>query len=236
MYKRQHHYYALETGANVSVQRATEMAEQVGAELVEKIGELDGHWLVRAAKDRRRDIDEHQVLSNWESIKRQLDKRATKSSNHKRSVDSIQKLGHLPIRKRSKRTYIPVRHGNATDAYPAYHVLGARQDATEEPVQDLTELHFMQNEMNLKDPLLPKQWHLANTLMPEFELNVTKLWERGVTGKGVKVAIIDDGLDIDSDDLAANFVSVSNRTRKKRLDHLIVSTASPVSRRILGFQ
>ena len=40
-----------------------------------------------------------------------------------------------------------------------------------------------------------------------MELNVTGLWSKGITGKGVHVGIIDDGLDMESDDLAENFVS-----------------------------
>ena len=39
-------------------------------------------------------------------------------------------------------------------------------------------------------------------------MNVTALWEEGITGKGVITAFVDDGLDYTSEDLAANFVSV----------------------------
>jgi subtilisin family serine protease len=39
-------------------------------------------------------------------------------------------------------------------------------------------------------------------------MNVTGLWKEGVTGKGVISALIDDGLDYESDDLKANFVSL----------------------------
>jgi kexin len=45
--------------------------------------------------------------------------------------------------------------------------------------------------------------------MPENELNVTKLWDRGITGTGVKIALIDDGLDYTSGDLKDNFVRLS---------------------------
>jgi hypothetical protein len=39
-------------------------------------------------------------------------------------------------------------------------------------------------------------------------MNVTGLWKEGVTGKGVISALLDDGLDYESDDLKANFVSL----------------------------
>ena len=38
---------------------------------------------------------------------------------------------------------------------------------------------------------------------------VTPIWDMGITGKGVITALVDDGLDYNSDDLAANFVSIS---------------------------
>jgi len=39
-------------------------------------------------------------------------------------------------------------------------------------------------------------------------MNATPVWEMGLTGKGVITALVDDGLDYKSDDLAANFVRV----------------------------
>lgn len=55
--------------------------------------------------------------------------------------------------------------------------------------------------------MLDQQWHLINTQMKDIELNVTGLWSRGITGDGIKVVIVDDGLDFNSDDLKDNFVS-----------------------------
>jgi subtilisin family serine protease len=43
--------------------------------------------------------------------------------------------------------------------------------------------------------------------MPENEMNVTR--EQGVTGTGIHVAIIDDGLDSTSEDLKDNFVRLA---------------------------
>jgi kexin len=42
---------------------------------------------------------------------------------------------------------------------------------------------------------------------------VTGVWEQGITGKGAVVAIIDDGLDANSEDLAVNFVSEACKTQ-----------------------
>ncbi|KDE03993.1 hypothetical protein MVLG_05562 [Microbotryum lychnidis-dioicae p1A1 Lamole] len=61
------------------------------------------------------------------------------------------------------------------------------------------------SKFGILDPLWPKQWHLFNDKMQEHSINVAGVWEQGITGKGVNVAIVDDGLDFESDDLAGNF-------------------------------
>lgn len=38
-------------------------------------------------------------------------------------------------------------------------------------------------------------------------MNVEKAWEQGVTGRGVVVTILDDGIEKDHPDLQANYVS-----------------------------
>ena len=77
------------------------------------------------------------------------------------------------------------------------------------------------------DPLIAHQWHLQNignsafasTLpIPGNDMNVAGAWSAGYTGKGIKVAVVDSGLEIGHEDLAANvdaaksfnFVSGSN--------------------------
>ncbi|KAJ2314358.1 pheromone processing endoprotease [Coemansia sp. RSA 2611] len=58
---------------------------------------------------------------------------------------------------------------------------------------------------DIVDPMYAKQWHLVNTQEVGHDINVTGVWHAGVTGAGVTVALIDDGLDYSSDDLLANF-------------------------------
>ncbi|MGH8201619.1 MAG: S8 family serine peptidase [Steroidobacteraceae bacterium] len=63
------------------------------------------------------------------------------------------------------------------------------------------------------DPLLANQWHLQNTGQDAFasvlptpgdDLDVAGAWASGFSGKGIKVAIVDTGLEIAHEDLAAN--------------------------------
>ena len=47
----------------------------------------------------------------------------------------------------------------------------------------------------------------VNQRQKGHDLNVTGVWSQGITGKGVVVAILDDGLDLDHEDLRDNYVS-----------------------------
>ncbi|EDR09349.1 uncharacterized protein LACBIDRAFT_248825 [Laccaria bicolor S238N-H82] len=60
-------------------------------------------------------------------------------------------------------------------------------------------------DFGIRDPLFSQQWHIVNEDDPEHMMNVTGVWEMGLTGKGVLSSLIDDGLDYTHDDLAANF-------------------------------
>lgn len=62
-----------------------------------------------------------------------------------------------------------------------------------------------QKSLGIEDPLFNKQWHLINQMSPGNDINITGVWKQGITGKGVTVVILDDGLDYNSTDLADNF-------------------------------
>ncbi len=42
--------------------------------------------------------------------------------------------------------------------------------------------------------------------LPELDLHVTPVYDMGFTGKGVKVTVLDDGLEYNHTDLAQNYV------------------------------
>eukprot|EP00057_Strongylocentrotus_purpuratus_P024220 XP_011678694.1 PREDICTED: proprotein convertase subtilisin/kexin type 7 [Strongylocentrotus purpuratus] len=55
------------------------------------------------------------------------------------------------------------------------------------------------------DPSYPNQWHLHNSKNAGMDINVTGIWEHNITGLGVTVAVIDDGLEWTNEDIAENY-------------------------------
>lgn len=60
-------------------------------------------------------------------------------------------------------------------------------------------------DLDINDPIFNAQWHLINPIQLGNDLNVTGVWYQNITGKGVAVAVVDDGLDMDHEDLKANY-------------------------------
>ena len=48
------------------------------------------------------------------------------------------------------------------------------------------------------------QWHLKNREREREDINVEPVWADGVTGEGVNVAVVDNGMDHYHEDLSAN--------------------------------
>jgi subtilisin family serine protease len=70
------------------------------------------------------------------------------------------------------------------------------------------------------DPLLQNQWHIQNQGFTAFasvlpahanDMNVAGAWSMGYSGKGIKVAVIDTGLEVAHEDLAANVDAANSR-------------------------
>jgi subtilisin-like proprotein convertase family protein len=62
------------------------------------------------------------------------------------------------------------------------------------------------------DPLFGDQWHLLNTIDPHIDSNADAAWNRGFTGAGVVIGIVDSGASWGHEDLAANYNSAASTT------------------------
>jgi kexin len=75
---------------------------------------------------------------------------------------------------------------------------------TEGETESATLQREVAKKLEIRDPIFNEQWHLFNTASRN-DLNVTDVWLQGITGQNVTACIVDDGLDMDSEDLKANF-------------------------------
>ncbi|KAH6687843.1 subtilase [Plectosphaerella plurivora] len=64
--------------------------------------------------------------------------------------------------------------------------------------------------LQINDPIFNDQWHLFNPVQAGHDVNVTSLWIEGITGHNVTVSIVDDGLDMYSDDLKPNYYAAGS--------------------------
>ncbi|KAK9447142.1 peptidase S8/S53 domain-containing protein [Limtongia smithiae] len=112
------------------------------------------------------------------------------SSLRRRSIDDdaqpIQYFEKMTLKKLHKRGPIPDDRPPPVDS----SLLPLRE------LEDILEIH---------DPEFEKQWHLMNPMQRGHDVNVSGVWLQNITGVGIVTAIVDDGLDFDSEDLHDSF-------------------------------
>uniref|UniRef100_A0A1A8PXQ5 Proprotein convertase subtilisin/kexin type 7 n=1 Tax=Nothobranchius rachovii TaxID=451742 RepID=A0A1A8PXQ5_9TELE len=59
--------------------------------------------------------------------------------------------------------------------------------------------------VTFNDPNYPKQWHLHNQVNAGLDINVTGVWEHNITGQGVTVVVVDDGVEHTHRDIEPNY-------------------------------
>ncbi|KAK1236417.1 pheromone processing endoprotease [Marasmius sp. AFHP31] len=182
-----HNYYVLEHDPAGSASLA-EVTSILGVEVIDQVGELKHHWLVRTPKqlDIREAKPSDHVLDNYKTLRARA--RTHSSSNllvrssddllAKRFDASVKYLSRQELRQRAKRAPVPPKKESARE---------------------------VAQRMGIEDPLFPEQWHLVNDEFPEHMMNVTPVWDMGITGKGVLSSLVDDGLDYEHSDLKDNF-------------------------------
>uniref|UniRef100_A0AAG5CZA0 furin n=2 Tax=Anopheles atroparvus TaxID=41427 RepID=A0AAG5CZA0_ANOAO len=110
---------------------------------------------------------------------------------------------HFEHSRMHKRSLIPSKpHQQRLEA--DHRVRWARQQrAKSRQKRDFRPLEKYQAPIQLNDPKWPEMWYLnrGNGL----DMNVIPAWKEGVTGTGVVVTILDDGLESDHPDLENNY-------------------------------
>lgn len=168
-----------------------EVARSLGLSHEGPLGELQDHHLFAARK------------AEDDIVKRELTqrRRRKRSLNDRHVLDGVKFAQKQQLRAPwEKRT--PPR-----PAGPANFV--SRQG--EAPVESaVARQKSVAKTLQINDPIFKDQWHLFNAVQVGHDVNVTDVWLQGVTGKNATVAIVDDGLDMYSDDLKDNYYAAGS--------------------------
>ena len=175
-----HDYYALHISPSTS---PSDLAAHLGVTYEGKIGEIADHYLFKALKQ-----DNDVVQDAVQDLKRRRRKREAGLEAHPLDAVRFNQKQKLKPRMWKRSTIEP---------------LIQRADS---PISDaIAQQREIASSLDIKDPTFNDQWHLFNTKIQGNDLNVTGVWLQGITGKNATVCIVDDGLDMDSDDLRDNY-------------------------------
>jgi kexin len=174
-----HDYYAIHIASSTS---PAELAAHLGLTYDGPFPALQDHHVFKAPKHENDIVDDA-----VQELKRRRRKREASTDHH--ILDSVRFNQKQKLKPRHwKRSQIPERHD--VRAKESKAVKAQREIATK---------------LEIKDPIFEEQWHIFNVATPGNDINVTDVWMQGITGKNVTACIVDDGLDMDSNDLKDNF-------------------------------
>ncbi|XP_038065409.1 proprotein convertase subtilisin/kexin type 7-like [Patiria miniata] len=151
-----------------------------------------------------------------------------RTASHRKTV---QRTDYDEIANRIAKEVDLLNHGQVGELLNHYLFVHASYNATLNGTDDQTELRRIQGETETKlrehpdvqwfhqqrirrrtkrslqfqDPSYSTQWHLHNHASPGMDINVTEVWNHNITGTGVVVAVIDDGLEWRNEDILANY-------------------------------
>ncbi|XP_022060452.2 proprotein convertase subtilisin/kexin type 4-like isoform X2 [Acanthochromis polyacanthus] len=170
-----HVFYAVQMDGGTRAARA--LAKQHGLEFIQRVGSLEGLYTLRDSRGRP-------DRGTFE------DRLATAGGVH-----WVQRQhSHY----RSKR--VPLTTLDHSPATSSQRTESASDRQPEENKSDQS--------LTFNDPLWPMQWELfaqGEYNSSGFDLNVMPVWRNNITGDGVVVSIIDDGVDHTNKDLKKNF-------------------------------
>ncbi|KAL3476409.1 peptidase S8/S53 domain-containing protein [Aspergillus californicus] len=183
-------YFALHLDSATS---PYDIAQRLGARHEGQVGELDGHHTFSLPRENGVDIGALLEDLQTERKLRRRDGGEAGLGKKDGGLGGILWSQKLAPKKRLEKRMPPAESFTS-------HV--SRGEESVEAVQARTELI---STLGILDPIFHQQWHLFNTEQVGHDLNVSGLWLEGITGKGAITAVVDDGLDMYSNDLSPNY-------------------------------
>ncbi|KAJ9636105.1 pheromone processing endoprotease [Knufia peltigerae] len=197
-------YFAVHLGPTADIQ---EVARLFGVKHEGQIGELSDHHTFSCSKGSCPDFEAslHELKlrkKRWRRGDIGLQKR---DSWRQLSIE----LGGILW---AEQQHLRHRH---VKRIPPPGPLVSRQDKADggtdaEQQEAIQRLNSIAETLDISDPIFKEQWHLFNPLQLGHDLNVTGVWLDGITGNGTISAVIDDGLDMDSNDLKDNYYAAGS--------------------------
>ncbi|KAJ0288022.1 hypothetical protein COL940_002163 [Colletotrichum noveboracense] len=179
-------YYVLELDSSTT---PDQVAGRLGLRHEGSLGGLDSHHIFSARKESQ-DIVKPALQA------RRMRRRGLGGSD---PLDGVRLAQKQQLRKPWEKRVPPRLHGPKNFA---------RQEQADPGMVE--QMNKIMQTLNIADPIFNEQWHLLNTVQKGHDINVTGVWTQGITGKNATVAIVDDGLDMYSDDLKPNYYAAGS--------------------------
>ena len=189
-----HDYYAVHLRPGVDPRS---IARNLSLAYDGPLGELDDHYIFKAEG----------LINQYDHIQSQMDNLQSRRRKRDAGSEAPHPLDHVLLSEKqdlSKRFRLVKRDvPPETTLHFAWRHLLERRDVYS--VDALARHKKIAERLEISDPTFLEQWHLFNHEQVGHDLNVTGVWAQNITGKGSKSCIVDDGLDMDSDDLKDNY-------------------------------
>lgn len=176
---------------------ADELASRHGFVNLGQIGALENYYLFEHARIHKRSAEParaHAILLTEEPdvkwFEQQEEKRRKKRDHGEEEFENGVRQVRLRMGRIVKR--------------PLWDTLFEEEEA--EPVVKTQFKRQNSGSFNsVTDPMFNSQWHLNRGARGGYDMNVKPAWSRGITGKGVVVTILDDGIQTNHPDLKENY-------------------------------
>ncbi|KAI9029834.1 peptidase S8/S53 domain-containing protein [Phycomyces nitens] len=209
-------YYTLYT-PHADANAAFLVAQHMDVRFEGQVGELPNYYWIStpiSPNHSKRQSSNDSTVARFLQLKSQVT-RSAKRDVYAEALGRIERLDpQVPRRRLFKRSALPIDRRQTQedifrDSPVEENVFEEMQENGEFSTNIMLDLpggyEAFKERLAIKDPGFDKQWHIINRDHRGHDINVAGVWSQNITGQNVVVAILDDGLDMDNEDLKDNF-------------------------------
>ena len=155
------------------------------------------------------------------------------NANDSTKLTSVANLYRLSIVKRNK--YMPLWYKLNITRETTLSIIDIANSIYEtgEFASSSPSFHFEANEISY-DPMVFQQWGLYNSQYDDIDISASRAWNYA-TGLGINIAIVDEGFDINHQDLSSNVTS-SYVPKLAVMEHIVLELLLPYGTIICIYQ